>query len=60
MYKKGSMNFGQKLKDIRKSSNLSQQDMSEILFTTQGNYSLYETNIRKPSIDFKIRTDYKC
>jgi transcriptional regulator with XRE-family HTH domain len=45
------MNLGKKLKDIRKSNNLSQEDVGEILFTTQGNYSLFETNMRKPSID---------
>ncbi|MEQ1554645.1 MAG: helix-turn-helix transcriptional regulator [Ferruginibacter sp.] len=45
------MNFGKKLKDIRQSNNLSQEDMGEILFTTQGNISQYETNARKPSID---------
>ncbi len=52
------MNFGQKLKEIRVSNNLSQEDMGEILFTTQGNYSLFETNKRRPSIDqFKILID---
>ena len=45
------MSFGQKLKEIRKQNNLSQVDMGDILFTTQGNYSQYETNIRLPSID---------
>ncbi|MFN0082188.1 MAG: helix-turn-helix domain-containing protein [Ferruginibacter sp.] len=53
------MNFGKKLKDIRKSNDLSQQDMSEILFTTQGNYRIFETNIRKPSINqLKILTEH--
>ena len=45
------MNFGKKLKDIRKSNNLNQEDMADILCTTQGNYSQFETNHRKPSID---------
>jgi transcriptional regulator with XRE-family HTH domain len=45
------MSFGKKLKDVRQSNNLSQEDMGEILFTTQGNYSLFETNKRRPSID---------
>jgi transcriptional regulator with XRE-family HTH domain len=53
------MNFGQKLRDIRKQNNLNQQEMGEILFTTQGNYSQYETNLRKPSIDqLKILIDH--
>jgi transcriptional regulator with XRE-family HTH domain len=52
------MNFGKKLKDIRQTNNLSQDEMGEILFTTQGNYSLFETNKRRPSIDqLKILLD---
>jgi transcriptional regulator with XRE-family HTH domain len=37
------MDFGTKLKKVRKENNLSQDEMAELLFTTQGNYSLYES-----------------
>ena len=46
------MDFGTKLKKIRKENNLTQEDMAELLFTTQGNYSLYESSQRTPSIEF--------
>ncbi len=52
------MNLGQKLNYIRKSNNLSQEDMADLLFTTQGNYSQYENNLRNPSIgQLKILVD---
>jgi transcriptional regulator with XRE-family HTH domain len=44
------MNFGEKLRHIRKENKLSQEDMANILFTTQGNYSQYESNSRIPSL----------
>lgn len=46
------MNFGNKMKTIRKINNFSQEQMADALFTTQGNYSQYENNNRIPSIDF--------
>jgi transcriptional regulator with XRE-family HTH domain len=46
------MNFGTKLKLVRKLNNLSQSQMADLLFTTQGNYSQYENNNRIPSLDF--------
>lgn len=49
------MNFGTKLKHIRKDNNLSQEEMAGILFTSQGNYSQYESNQRTPSIDLLTR-----
>lgn len=45
------MDFGTKLKKIRKEHNLNQDQMAEILFTTQGNYSQFENNNRIPSLD---------
>lgn len=49
------MNFGLKLKKIRKDNNLSQEAFAEMLYVSQGNYSLYESNQRTPSIDFLMR-----
>lgn len=49
------MDFGTKLKKIRKDNNLSQEEMADVLFTTQGNYSQYESNNRIPSIDLLKR-----
>lgn len=49
------MNFGAKLKSIRKCNQFTQEDMAEALFTTQGNYSQYENNLRSPSLDFLHR-----
>ncbi len=49
------MDFGLKLKKIRRENNLSQLDMAEILFTIQGNYSQYESNQRTPSFDLLKR-----
>ncbi len=49
------MQFGEKLKKVRKENNLSQEEMAELLYTTQGNYSLYESGQRTPSIDFLKR-----
>ncbi len=49
------MNFGEKLKLIRKENKYSQEEMAEILFTTQGNYSQYESNSRTPSLDLLKR-----
>lgn len=45
------MLFGDKLKDVRKRKGLSQDEMSSLLFMSQSNYSKYETNKKKPSID---------
>jgi transcriptional regulator with XRE-family HTH domain len=45
------MNFGAKLKELRKTKNLSQELMAEKLHMTQGNYSMYESNQRTPTID---------
>ena len=42
------MDFGSKLKSIRKLNDLSQEQMADLLFTTQGNYSQYENNNRVP------------
>lgn len=49
------MKFGEKLKKIRKHNGLSQEGMAEILFTTQGNYSQYESNSRIPSLNLVVR-----
>jgi len=49
------MDFGSKLKSIRKLNNLSQEQMADLLFTTQGNYSQYENNNRVPSLDLLKR-----
>ncbi|MBN8834548.1 MAG: hypothetical protein ABS68_00360 [Niastella sp. SCN 39-18] len=49
------MDFGTKLKSIRKLKNLSQSEMADLLFTTQGNYSQYENNNRIPSLDLLKR-----
>ncbi len=49
------MNFGEKLKQIRKANKLSQDEIAELLFTTQGNLSQYESNQRTPSIEMLKR-----
>ena len=49
------MDFGSKLKSIRKLNDLSQEQMADLLFTTQWNYSQYENNNRVPSIDLLKR-----
>lgn len=49
------MNLGLKLKKIRKENNLSQKAIAEMLYISQGNYSLYESNRRNPSLDFLMR-----
>ena len=49
------MDFGSKLKSIRKLNDLSQEQMADLLFTTQGNYSQYENNNRVPSLDLLKR-----
>lgn len=49
------MNFGEKLKQIRIENKLNQVEMAEILYTTQGNYSQYESNARIPSMDLLKR-----
>lgn len=49
------MDFGSKLKKIRQENGLSQELMAGLLFTTQGNYSQYESNQRTPSIDLLKR-----
>jgi transcriptional regulator with XRE-family HTH domain len=45
------MTFGNRLKELRKTNNLSQEAMAEKLYMTQGNYSMYENNQRTPTID---------
>ena len=49
------MNFGLKLKKVRKDNNLSQEAIADMLYVSQGNYSLFESNRRTPSIDFLMR-----
>jgi ribosome-binding protein aMBF1 (putative translation factor) len=45
------MNFCDKLKELRRNHNLSQEQMAEKLCMTQGNYSKYESGDRIPRLD---------
>lgn len=60
------MNFGEKLKELRKEKNMTAQTMAKILGITRSAYSNYEQNIRQPSYEiltkiaviFEVSTDY--
>ena len=55
------MTIGEKLKDLRKKHGLSQVDMSRRIHMEQSNYSKYESNKRKPTIDIieRIAQEFK-
>lgn len=48
------MTLARKLKCIRLANGLTQDEMADIFFTTQGNYSQYETGHRQVSVDMLI------
>lgn len=58
--------FAERLKELRKEKNLSQQQMAEILFIKQQSYARYEKNTSEPSYEmlvtiakyFKVSIDY--
>lgn len=49
--KRYSMNFGEKLRVIRKENNLNQTEMGEKLLMEQSTYSRYESNETKPTLE---------
>lgn len=60
------VDFGEKLKDLRKRSDLSQEQLAQRLGITKGMISSYETSMRMPSYSillkiarmFHVSTDY--
>ena len=60
------VNFGNRLKELRKRSNLSQEQLAQQLGITKGMISSYETSMRMPSYHillkisflFNVSTDY--
>ena len=60
------VNFGNRLRDLRNSKNMTQQQLAERLGLTKSVISAYETSMRYPSYDvlihiasiFKVSTDY--
>lgn len=60
------LNFGEKLKTLRKQKNLTQEQLAKRLWVTKSIISAYKSEIRYPSLDmliklaqtFSVSTDY--
>ena len=60
------MTYLEKLKNLRKASNLTQADIANVLFVTQTTYSKYERGVRAMPIEvlkqladfYKVSTDW--
>ncbi len=53
------INLGQKLKELRKSDNLTQQQLADKLQISRVNYTRYETNAVRPDYEVLIKiADY--
>ena len=60
------MNIGEKIKNLRVSNNLSQQQTADFLGLTRGCYAHYEQGLREPSLEtlklickfFNVSADY--
>lgn len=60
------LNFGEKIKTLRKQKNLTQEQLAKRLWVTKSIISAYESEIRYPSLDmliklaqtFSVSTDY--
>ncbi len=49
------INLGQKLKELRKSENLTQQQLADKLQISRVNYTRYETNAARPDYETLIK-----
>lgn len=49
------INLGQKLKELRKSDNLTQQQLADKLQISRVNYTRYETNAVRPDYEVLIK-----